>query len=255
MKGANWLTYGGTVTVSLALHVLFLSDMEAAAERTPPRHLHRVEIAMVQTKPSPPPPPPLPDPPKPRPKPTPPPHTPPKPQPLMHVAQPDIKPPPQPDLPPPLPNAPPPPPDAPAAPPMFGISMSSTVGTSKSGFAVPTGNTTMTGSKNAHPGARVAPLHSVPSHAVSHLPKKRGDCQAEYTAEAKRLHVEGQVTLEVDVQADGRVSDVRVLSGLSHGLNEAAVEALMHCRFVPADVDGTPVATSIEYIYTWVIED
>jgi protein TonB len=254
VKRVDWFTYGGTIAMSLSLHMLFLSDMQAAAEHAPPRHLHRVEMSVVQTKPSPPPPPPLPEPPKPPPKPNPPPRTPPKPQPLMHVAQPPLKP--QQDLPPPPPDAPPPSPAAPAAPPMFGISMSSTVGTSKSGFAVPTGNTTMVNPQTTRPGASAAPLRGVvPSHSVTHLPKKKSDCQAEYTPEARRLHVEGQVTLEVDVQADGHVSAVRILSGLSHGLSEAAVAALLHCRFVPADVDGTPVATSIEYIYTWMIED
>ena len=138
---------------------------------------------------------------------------------------------------------------------MFGISMTSTVGASKSGFAVPVGNTTMTGPGKAHPGAPVAALKSVPAHAVSHLPNKIRECTAEYPAEAKQLHVEGQVTLEVDIEADGSVSGVRVLLGLGHGLDEAAIGALKRCRFTPADVDGTAVATSIEYVYTWVIED
>ena len=67
MKRLDWLTYGGTITVSLLLHVGFLSDMQAAADRAPPRHLHAIEMSMVQLKPSPPPPPPIPEPPKPRP--------------------------------------------------------------------------------------------------------------------------------------------------------------------------------------------
>ncbi len=259
MKRTDWLTYGGTLTVALLLHVVFLRDMQAAASAAPVHALHRVEMSVVQTKPSPPPPPPLPDPPKPPSKPPPAPHTPPKPQPLTPPARlpaTSVQPEQPQDSPPSLPSAPPVPAGATTALPMFGISASSTVGASKTGFAVPTGNTTMMRPGSAHVGAgATAPLRFVPANAVSHRPNRKGDCKSVYPAEARRLHLEGPITMEVDVQADGRVSDVRIISGLSHGLNEAAIAAMRRCRFTPADVNGTPVATSIEYLYTWELND
>jgi len=66
----------------------------------------------------------------------------------------------------------------------------------------------------------------------------------EYPSEAKRLGIEGDVILRVELDEAGRVHGTRVLSGLGHGLDEAAVFALTHkCRFTPAiDKSGSPVA-------------
>ena len=227
MKRSDWLTYGACIGVSLLVHVLFFGDMEAASSSTPRQALHRVEMAVLQPKPKLPPPPPPPEPPKPKPKPPEPPRTPPRPQPLTHVAPPQLKTP----NPPPPPNAAPPPPNAQAAPPMFGISMTSTVGAAQSTFSVPVGNTTMTGPAGRTSGQAAKPLRSVPSHAVSRLPKVKRDCVADYPPEARQLHIEGRVTLDVEVKADGQVGEVLVLSGLEHGLNQAAIAALKRCAF------------------------
>ena len=69
-----------------------------------------------------------------------------------------------------------------------------------------------------------------------------------YPPEAERAGVEGKVRLRVALDARGRVSSARVLRGLGHGLDEAAVEALTHrCRFTPAiATDGRLVPFVIE---------
>lgn len=62
-----------------------------------------------------------------------------------------------------------------------------------------------------------------------------------YTAEARQLRIEGDVTLQVRFAADGEVQVLRVISGLGHGLDEQAKIAAEHIRFRPATKDGRPV--------------
>jgi TonB family protein len=60
----------------------------------------------------------------------------------------------------------------------------------------------------------------------------------QYTAEARRLKLEGAVILEVVFEASGHIRVVRVLQGLGHGLDESAIAAASQIRFKPAKKDG-----------------
>jgi TonB family protein len=62
-----------------------------------------------------------------------------------------------------------------------------------------------------------------------------------YTEEARRLHVEGSVTLNVVFAASGEVHIVGVVKGLGHGLDEAATAAARQIRFTPARREGQSV--------------
>ena len=62
-----------------------------------------------------------------------------------------------------------------------------------------------------------------------------------YTAEARKLHVEGEVLLQVMFTATGQVRVLRVLHGLGHGLDEAAMQAAERIRFSPAQQEGRPM--------------
>ena len=61
-----------------------------------------------------------------------------------------------------------------------------------------------------------------------------------YTDEGRKLHIEGEVLLEVVLQASGQVHVLRVVHGLGHGLDDAAVRAAEQIRFKPAMRDGQP---------------
>jgi TonB family protein len=61
-----------------------------------------------------------------------------------------------------------------------------------------------------------------------------------YTDEARRLHIEGEVLLEVVLQASGNLRVVRVVRGLGHGLDDAAVRAAEQIHFKPELRDGQP---------------
>lgn len=62
-----------------------------------------------------------------------------------------------------------------------------------------------------------------------------------YTEEARKLHVEGEVLLEVLFTAGGEPRVLRVMQGLGHGLEAAAIESASHIGFRPATRDGGPV--------------
>jgi len=62
-----------------------------------------------------------------------------------------------------------------------------------------------------------------------------------YTAEARQLKIQGDVTLQVRFMASGQVEVLRVISGLGHGLDEQAKLAAERIRFRPATRGGHAV--------------
>ena len=62
-----------------------------------------------------------------------------------------------------------------------------------------------------------------------------------YTDDARALHLEGDVVLDVVFEASGTVRVLGVATGLGHGLDEAAVVAAKKIQFNPAKRDGTPI--------------
>jgi len=63
----------------------------------------------------------------------------------------------------------------------------------------------------------------------------------EYTAEARSLKIEGDVVLDLVFLANGSIQINRVVSGLGHGLDEAAQQAAQQIKFKPAKRDHEPV--------------
>jgi TonB family protein len=63
----------------------------------------------------------------------------------------------------------------------------------------------------------------------------------QYTEEGRTLKLEGDVVLDVVFLANGSVQVNRVVSGLGHGLDEAAGRAAQQIKFKPAKQDGQPV--------------
>jgi TonB family protein len=76
-----------------------------------------------------------------------------------------------------------------------------------------------------------------PTTMVDILDKPR----PQYTAEGRNLKIEGDVVLDAVFQADGTIQVNRVISGLGHGLDEAAVRAAQQIKFKPAKRDGQPL--------------
>jgi TonB family protein len=81
-------------------------------------------------------------------------------------------------------------------------------------------------------------------------PKIMKSARPNYPPEAMRAKVQGRVKMEMVVQADGTVGEVRVVGSLDRkfGLDDAAVKAVKEMRFTPAMKDGVavPVLLSTE---------
>src|SRR5467141_4117713 len=73
--------------------------------------------------------------------------------------------------------------------------------------------------------------------AVDILEKPR----PEYTAEGRSLKIEGDVVLDMVFLSNGSILVNRVVSGLGHGLDEAATRAAQQIKFKPARREGQPV--------------
>jgi TonB family protein len=63
----------------------------------------------------------------------------------------------------------------------------------------------------------------------------------QYTAEARQLHIEGDVVLRVTFLASGQVVVRGIVHGLGHGLDQEAQRVAQQIRFRPATRDGRPV--------------
>ncbi|MBW8861116.1 MAG: energy transducer TonB [Acidobacteria bacterium] len=80
------------------------------------------------------------------------------------------------------------------------------------------------------------------------LPQPTRQVKAQYTAEAMRQMIEGDVLLSVVVKADGTVGTVAVKESLDsvYGLDENAVKAMKEWAFKPGTRDGKPVAVRVD---------
>ncbi len=63
----------------------------------------------------------------------------------------------------------------------------------------------------------------------------------QFTEEARKLGVQGEVVLAVVFTASGKLRVLRVVQGLGHGLDESAWRAAEQISFKPAQRDGEPV--------------
>jgi protein TonB len=73
-----------------------------------------------------------------------------------------------------------------------------------------------------------------------------------YPKEARENKIEGKVTIQFIINADGTPSDFKVIQGIGYGCDEAAVEAFKKMpKWKPATVNGQPVRfrTQMGYLY------
>jgi protein TonB len=155
------------------------------------------------------------------------------------------------------------PPRRTALPPVYGFAMesptdaSSAIAAARGGSGLADPGVAGKGARGGAPAARGEPgVGGV--LAIKTMPEVDADAcgrSIAYPPDAERAGIEGKVRLRVALDARGRVSSARVLRGLGHGLDEAAVEALTHrCRFTPAiDTDGQAVPFVIES-YSFLFE-
>jgi TonB family protein len=227
--------------LSVAAHVALAHELGRLPTRAVDHSKRMVSIRVVN-----------PPPPSPEPPPEAPPEAP-KPPPLAreHVrARPTPSRAPQP-----VPESPPPPdvpkPTAdPSAAPVFGVNMEST-SPGGGGPALPIGNSgkgvpsQSGGGNGSDRNAAPAPMAPVQAYEVTKMPLPQGRCMGIYTDEARQAATEGTVVLDLIVDEKGRARDIHVVSGLAHGLTEAAIAAIKGCHFDPGEKDGAAVPVRI----------
>ena len=97
-----------------------------------------------------------------------------------------------------------------------------------------------------HQGPKIAQADSGPATTPVEITYKPNPV---YTQEARDLKLEGEVLLEVNFSANGSLHVNRVVRGLGHGLDEAAIAAANKIRFKPALRFGTPVdSTAVVHV-------
>ncbi|MFO0600342.1 MAG: TonB family protein [Myxococcaceae bacterium] len=87
---------------------------------------------------------------------------------------------------------------------------------------------------------------------ISHVvvpPSIRSAVEAEWPPSAPR--VEAHVHLELQIDAQGRVSEVRVLESAGDAFDESALAAVQQYQFNPATEDGVPVRSFVTYTYAF----
>src|SRR5688572_14609016 len=77
-------------------------------------------------------------------------------------------------------------------------------------------------------------------------PRLLREVKAEYTDEARRRGITGDVLLEIIVRRDGSVGEITVLQGRGAGLDQRAVAAVRQWKFSPARRRGEPVDVLVE---------
>jgi TonB family protein len=86
-----------------------------------------------------------------------------------------------------------------------------------------------------------APKKKVASDSLTSQVDILSKPRPEYTAEGRALKLEGDVVIDVVFLANGSMQVSNVVSGLGHGLDEAAVQAAQQIKFKPAKRDGEAV--------------
>jgi Ca-activated chloride channel family protein len=96
-------------------------------------------------------------------------------------------------------------------------------------------------------GDRIEPTTTSLKPTILHLEK------AKYTEDARKYHVQGEVVLSLVLTCDERITDIRVIRGLPHGLTESTIAAAKKTRFKPAVKNGAPVSVRATFIHTFTL--
>jgi TonB family protein len=130
---------------------------------------------------------------------------------------------------------------APETPPSQGSGTGGSVGSGHgTGLGQGDGNGVGEGSGGGYGGGPFRPGSGVEP------PRLLREVRADYTDEARRANIEGEVELEIVVRRDGSVGEVKIVRGLRGGLNERAVQAVRQWRFAPGRMKGVPVDVVVE---------
>ena len=84
-------------------------------------------------------------------------------------------------------------------------------------------------------------------------PEVMHSVEPEFSEEARKAKVSGDVQVYLWVDENGNPTHVRVIRGMGMGLDERAVEAVKQYRFKPAMENGRPVMVEMNIEVTFQI--
>ncbi len=140
---------------------------------------------------------------------------------------------------------------------VFGTSRNSLTDDSSenSGIAAKKGNTLSKDSDSEV--LRDSDADSLPSpveeYLVSEMPSVLTEVRPLYPKEAREKQIAGTVVLDVLIDAQGKVREVKIIEGLEV-FRRGAVDAMKKFRFKPAVIDAKPVAVRIRYSLKFELE-
>jgi periplasmic protein TonB len=73
--------------------------------------------------------------------------------------------------------------------------------------------------------------------------------RAAYPPLALRMGMEGDVTIRIEVDTEGKVTRSEIMKGAGAGFDEEALKAVQQSRFEPAQKDGQNVPAEFTYVY------
>jgi TonB family protein len=88
-----------------------------------------------------------------------------------------------------------------------------------------------------------------PSGVLTKAPALIKQVEATFPPEMLDAGTGGTVVMELDLGADGTVTDARVIQSAGAAFDQSALEALRAFEFSPAEVDGVPAPVRIQYSY------
>ena len=91
-----------------------------------------------------------------------------------------------------------------------------------------------------------------PRGVLTRPPALLKQVEAAFPPEMADAGIAGAVVMEVDLGADGKVTEARVVQSAGQAFDEAAVNAVRQFEFSPAEVDHVPAAVRIQYTYEFV---
>jgi protein TonB len=70
-----------------------------------------------------------------------------------------------------------------------------------------------------------------------------------FTEEAKQKSIEGEVTISFDVKTDSTTTNILILTGLGHGIDDEVKKIITQLKFSPGVQNGMPIKMNTMYTF------
>ena len=100
----------------------------------------------------------------------------------------------------------------------------------------------------------IADTVAITEQTLPSLPRYKKQVKPAYPEEAKKAGKEGRVALQATIDVNGLPQNIKALTQLGFGFEEAAIEALKKTTFHPATRNGKPVSATVKIPYEFKLE-